>query len=424
VSLLAEVDGLAPGPVVVFGTPPPVGRDLDLLVRPAERPELEAGLARVGFSRDGARFVRFRACSVDVVEVVPAADWKLPAAELEALFEQGAALGQAVNLRRPAPHHELLILARKVAWGGLEREAKQRVRLDAALADDPDAFLHARGAAAAWGAEPALDLLERAWRSGLVPGRRERTTAVAAILGARGERPASAWLRAGRWLARRPRRGRLITLSGLDGAGKSSQAEALRDTLDRLGHEAVVRWTSLSQHPPVLHWLTGIVGRLAGRGGSDGSTEADPGEAGKALRERSSAVTFAWSTIVALTNARSQSRGTRRDVWRGRIVICDRYTLDSKVHLRYAYGEGRAFRFQSLLIRLLSPRPDRAFLLDVSPEEATRRKPDYPLAENARRAALYRNEYARLGVRRLDGELPQEELCTLLAAEVLEMLRH
>jgi thymidylate kinase len=104
------------------------------------------------------------------------------------------------------------------------------------------------------------------------------------------------------------------------------------------------------------------------------------------------------------------------------VIICDRYILDSKVQLRYDYGESRGFGFQMGLIRLLSPEPDRAFLLEVSPETASGRKADYELSENIRRAALYAAESARLAVQNLDAERARSEVCAELAAEVWSAL--
>ena len=78
-SVVDTADSLASGPVLVFGSLPPEGRDLDLLVRPAEERALAEGLGREGFVRDGRLFARFRDCSAEVVELVPAADWRLPA---------------------------------------------------------------------------------------------------------------------------------------------------------------------------------------------------------------------------------------------------------------------------------------------------------------------------------------------------------
>src|SRR6185295_14636664 len=98
-------------------------------------------------------------------------------------------------LVRPAPHHALLILAR------LGMTKKRLGRLERALAEDPDALEKAR-------------LLAADWRVDL---RRLRIRLIS-----------------------RPRRRRrvVIALSGIDGSGKSSQANAAEDALDRLGYTA------------------------------------------------------------------------------------------------------------------------------------------------------------------------------------------
>src|SRR5438128_9414244 len=122
----------------------------------------------------------------------------------------------------------------------------------------------------------------------------------------------------------RPGRGHVVSLSGLDGAGKSSQAAALCDELERLGYEAVVVWTPLGANPLVdrvslgarraLHLLSwiGPLGRLERRLAEEGgSLVARPGEAG--VRARGHAVLAGgWATFVALVNAVAQRRSALR----------------------------------------------------------------------------------------------------------------
>jgi thymidylate kinase len=104
--------------------------------------------------------------------------------------------------------------------------------------------------------------------------------------------------------------------------------------------------------------------------------------------------------------------------------VCDRYTLDSAVHLQHRYGAAGAFALQVGLIRMLSPRPRLAYLLDVAPEAALARKPDqFDIDELRTQAALYRAWHGRLGVRRLDGEAPPEEVCAQIARQVWEVVR-
>jgi thymidylate kinase len=150
------------------------------------------------------------------------------------------------------------------------------------------------------------------------------------------------------------------------------------------------------------------------------SATADPV---KTMRERSLLLTHAWTCVIALFNARDHRRLVRPQLRRGGIVICDRYTLDSIVALRFDYGPPRRFRFQRWLIATLSPTPRRSFLLDVAPETARARKPEHRLDWLSGHAALYREECARLGVIRLNGERSCEELCAEIASSVWDALR-
>jgi len=135
-------------------------------------------------------------------------------------------------------------------------------------------------------------------------------------------------------------------------------------------------------------------------------------------------MTAAWATVVSVTNGWGQRRATVRHLRAGRVVVCDRYTLDSAVHLRYRYGETHRRRLQVWLIRLLSPTPLRSFYLDVPAETALARKADhYGLEQLRRQLPLYREESREHGARRLDGERPQAELCAEIAVDVWARLQ-
>jgi thymidylate kinase len=216
----------------------------------------------------------------------------------------------------------------------------------------------------------------------------------------------------------------VVALSGLDGSGKSSQAELLRDELDRLGVRARIAWMSLTHHPPWLMRLSSSVKALLhpfARGtaepasGADGAEPADPG---KELRRRSRVVGFGWSLLLALQHGLTMRRLTAPARRRGEVVICDRYLLDAWVELHYDYGEVRSFGVHLALMRLLAPRPRHAYLLDIDPVAATERKADFDAAANARRAELYRAGHDGLGVRRLDGHRSIESLNAEIAAAV------
>jgi thymidylate kinase len=430
VTAIDRVEEAAGERVLVFGSLPPHGRDLDLLVRPPAYGRVAAALAEAGFRRRGRHLARFAGCTAEAVELVPAERWHLPGQELATLFSQARPLPGRRWLARPAPHHQLLILARRLAGDG-RLDARRRDRVAAALVEDPLAWQRARQLAPAWGATHAVALAEAAL-AGTPPTRSGRARALAERSGAAGRGPRAARLAAWRAVLGRRRRGAVIALSGLDGSGKTSQAAALCDALERLGFDPVTEWSRLAADPS-LDRIAGPVKRLlAWRLGAavppppvaavlDSSRLAEPA---KRVRQRSRTMTATWAAIVAVANGWRQRRVTVSHLRAGRVVICDRYTLDSAVHLRYRYGETNRRRFQVGLIRLLSPRPLRCYFLDVPPETALARKSDhYNLDQLRRQAPLYRQESREHGARRLDGERPRAELCAEIAADVWALLQ-
>jgi len=399
------VDAASPEPVLVFGSLPPEGRDLDLLARPAAEKAIADALAGQGLLRRGAQWAFFGQGKAFGIELVPAESWRLPAAELERLFAEATPLPGARMLVEPAPHHALLIAARK---GGGRLDAKLRTRVARQLERDSGAWDAAGASARPWHAERALAGLRRAYERPV-----EQAPTRTRLRGLR-----SALATAGS--------GHVISLSGLDGAGKSSQAEAVAQGLAELGIPAAVLWTPFASNRS-LRLLAAPVKRLLGRKSADSgeppSLVARPGSDRAGGGPLGACVAHGWATVVAVTNGLAQRRASLPHLLRGRIVIFDRYTLDSAVHLRYLYGESRRFRFQNALIGALSPKPLRAYFLDVPPETVVSRKPiQYELDHVRRQARLYREEHERRGVTRLDGERPREDLSAEILADVWSAL--
>lgn len=405
------IDAAVAETVLVFGSLPPDGRDLDLLARPGAHRTISRALSENGYLNRGIQWVSF-AQGTEAVDLVPADDWKLSPEALEELFADAQVVPGYRSLVRPSPHHALLILARRVARAGGELDAKKRQRVAQALEEDPDGWAHAQKAGKAWGSHRAVVALERLYRTGVPTKRRVR----AAALAERDGGSASALVRAWR-VVLRPQRGRgVVTFSGLDGSGKSSQAEAVRGSLEHTTGETVIVWTRLSYNPSLKALARPVKAVLSGNGQRP-ADEAASADRGKELRKKSSVITYVWATAVAIANASSQRRMTRYHLKRGRNVVCDRYTLDSRVHLRYRYGEKRKFSLQARLIQWLSPKPLRSYHVDVPPEVAYERKAEqYDLDQLRTQARLYEEERDVVGAQRLDGTRPRDEL----TREVLE----
>jgi thymidylate kinase len=404
--------------VLVFGAPPGVGRDLDLLARPAEHAAIASALKREGFVQRAAAWAAFGAGTAYAVELVHADNWALPPVAVDALFEEASPVHGLTFVVRPAPHHRLLVLARRLVWAGGRLDDKLRVRADEALAEDPRAWEAAAEHARAWRTREALRLLRQAHRSG-------RAT-YALRLRATAEQQA--------WRASVPRvrRPLVVALSGLDGAGKSTQASHLRDALDRLGVETEVVWSPLGGNPtleligmPLKRLLRrlrfGPFAALAERSAS-GHVMSKPGA--DPPRGALRGLMVGWASLVVGLNLLSQRRAVAAQALKGRrVVVFDRHALDSLVRLRFLYGAAGSAAFQKGLVAALAPRARLAYLLEVRPDTALARKPDeWSLDQLRRQAALYHEEGDALGVRRLEGEREPEGLAAEIAREVWLML--
>jgi thymidylate kinase len=394
----ARIDATTPEPVLVIGSLPPTGRDLDLLVRPAAADALAQVLAGEDFHhRRGHVWARFAGGSAEVVELIPADSLGLEKEQLARLFAEAQPIDGYSSLLRPAAHHRLLMAARRVA-GEARVDAKRR---RAATEPGEDAWGRARETAPAWGAQTALAELEQALAGS--PPRSWRLRSTAARID-------------------RYRRGAVISISGLDGSGKSTQVEQLVATLTKLGYPTVAVWTSLVAHPSLSKAAAPVRALLGQRRHSEGVEELWPpagedDDPATLLRERHRWLQLGWVTFVAAMNAWWQLRAVRPHLLRGRIVVCDRYMLDSLVHMRYRYGAQRRYRLQLAILRLMAPRPLRSYLLDVSPETARSRNREYTPAQIELRARLYHEEYERLAVELLDGERSRDDLSAQIAFE-------
>jgi thymidylate kinase len=165
----------------------------------------------------------------------------------------------------------------------------------------------------------------------------------------------------------------LISFSGLDGAGKTTQIDNLRATLAASGltSRVLAFWDDVVV---LSRYREGFVHKVYG-------SERGIGAPGKPVNRRDKNVRRWYLTlsrhglyfldalhlrIVAMRALRSTTD----------VVIFDRYLYDELANLPLHNPASRAF---ARLMNRLIPRPDLAFVLDADPEAAVARKPEYPV---------------------------------------------
>ncbi len=383
----------------------------------------------------GHVYVRFGSGSVQQAEVIPADSWSLPAEELEAVFSEACPLEGFRHLVRPSPAHTILILARRIVEGPGILDEKRRGYIDWALSRDSKAWEHAEERSAVWLAERPLELLQRLGGHAFVPSP-VRAAVIEDRLRRSGRGRADARLEALRQL--RPGRHPVVVvaISGLDGSGKSTQARLLVDGLERIGIPAATEWAKLGEDRRlwiVRRIVKGLL-RQVRRSDSAGREQADRTEGkepdpGLRYYDHGPFLRVGWPLFAAVSNVVTFRLQVRRYEGRARVLVYDRYVLDTAVHLRWRYRlSGWPLRVVEQLVAWLAPRPLRAFFLQLDPGVAWERKREDAEAALREHAALYEQHLggaAGRGVTVLDGALPIDDLAAAIGKEVWEALhRH
>lgn len=166
----------------------------------------------------------------------------------------------------------------------------------------------------------------------------------------------------------------LVSFSGIDGAGKTTQIEKLAAWLGEAGlRVSVVRfWDDVA----LLRSVREALGHALFKG------EKGVGAPGKPVRRRDKnvqtwylfpmRVSLYFLDALSLAFVWGQSKRTHD----ADVVIFDRYLYDQLANLNVSSRSARTC--VRLLLRLV-PHPDLAYLLDADPVVARARKPEYPL---------------------------------------------
>jgi thymidylate kinase len=177
----------------------------------------------------------------------------------------------------------------------------------------------------------------------------------------------------------------LITFSGIDGAGKSTQIEKLHNYL--MAEGIPVRQLAFWDHVAVFRTARSGFSRHVLQ--SDGSVGSPDRPAARRDKNLQSWPLFAGRSVLHLLDVVNLWYVVRKQKTPGVVIIFDRYIYDQLAALPMKTWWARSFA--RLLLRI-APTPELSYLLDAVPEEALARKPEYPL-EFMRK---YRSSYLEL----------------------------
>lgn len=167
----------------------------------------------------------------------------------------------------------------------------------------------------------------------------------------------------------------LMTFSGIDGAGKTTQIEHFSSCLQKQGLR-VLRF-SFWDHVAVWSKLRAGVGHLSvdsGHANQMGERSLPP-KNNKCVRKWY--LTTARLGLYMLDVARLRRLLASQPIRNSDVVIFDRYIYDQIANIDSA---SFAARLYAKILLSQTPAPDLAFVLDASPTAAFARKPEYPLA--------------------------------------------
>lgn len=178
----------------------------------------------------------------------------------------------------------------------------------------------------------------------------------------------------------------LISLCGIDGSGKSTHAERLRQILDECEIPNRTLWLR-GGYSPVVSWLKQ---RLRRASGNLPSVDDDQG---KTRVYRQTRTRILWSWLVAAEQISQSLLTVFLHRLLGRTLITERYIPDTIADLSERFDDPSFPRsWPATAMRWLSPRPDLVIFLDIPADVAfSRKSDDFSQEILARRREIYSN---------------------------------
>ena len=214
----------------------------------------------------------------------------------------------------------------------------------------------------------------------------------------------------------------MVSISGVDGSGKTLQIEILRRVLVTSGVPYTYYWNRIGCSR-LTKLLSGMARRSKNGASSGGNSFSD---SQIDLGRRNSVFQTAWAWSMALDLVLRYNWNVRLPILRGylgagKVVICDRYSIDAAAEMLTRIPEcGRGVRMAIAFLKAFSPRPHIAFLLEV-PVDVAQRRHDIAISREvvSRSRERYLELADRFGAKIISGVEPPGDISDRLIAEVM-----
>jgi thymidylate kinase len=191
------------------------------------------------------------------------------------------------------------------------------------------------------------------------------------------------------------RRGLLICFTGIDGSGKTTQAELLVDWLASHKIRSIYIWSrgEVLSIRRILLFLGRRVLRTTTHEINSDRNSYQIYQSRKSKLLKNVLIRNIWSITTTLEHIIQINWDIRSKLKAGIFIVCDRYFWDSTIDMAILNSQTPqclSNRINFFLWKLV-PHPAITFLVDVPPEEAIKRKNDIPSYDYAsKRAEFYR----------------------------------